>query len=158
MKHLKLFEEFETDSPELINSIKEYLLNEYPSSWWENEFSNRVNDYVDEDDYVGDGDIDDPDSWEYEGPEEAYQNLCSGGAIEYDIIEEIREDIIKNFHITNEEYFEKGIDDIVEEHMCNMIDWYDHGIFGESKGKGFFNHLDTSHWDNLPTEINGIKL
>ena len=161
MKHLRIYEEFENDSPELINTIREYLLNEYPGSWWDEEFSNRVSDYVDEDEYVGDGDPDDDSTWEYSGAEEAYQNLCNGGAIEYDLIEEIREDICKKFHLTDEEYFKKGIDNIVEDHMCNMIEWYDSMIFGKDKGsiadKFFGKKLDTSAWD-ITDDGNGIKL
>ena len=167
MKHLKIYEEFENEN-ELNNSIKEYLLNEYPSDWWENEFQNRVYDYCSEEEWVGeDGDPDDESTWDYSGPEEAYQNFCNGGAIEYDLMEEIREDILNKFHMTDEEYFTKGTNKIVEDHMCNMIDWYDHGLFGPSKVDNFgfkqstYDNL-TKGWDvdtkNLPSEYNGIKL
>ena len=120
--------------PELIESIRAYLLNEYPSDWWNNEFRDRVNDYITEDDIVGYGDSDDPETWDYEDEEDAYRNLATGGAIEYDIIGEIGKDIINKFNLKDyDEYFNLRIDDIVEEHMCNMIDWYDHFIFGKDK-------------------------
>jgi hypothetical protein len=158
MKHLRIFEEFENENLDLQTSVREHLINEYPGDWWNNEFSNRVYDYVDEDEYVGDGDPDDESTWEYSGPEEAYQNLCNGGAVEYDLIEDIRKDICEKFHLTNDEYFKKGIDDIVVDHMCNVCDWWDHMIFGISKDKGrnpFDNQLDTS---NLPKLDNDIEL
>lgn len=133
MKHLKLYEEFE-NRPELIESIREYLLNEYPSDWWDSEFSNRVYDYCSEDEWIGeDGDPDDESTWEYSGPEEAYQNYCNGGAIEYDLIEEIADDIKEKFHLDDKEFEKHNIYDLIEEHMCNMVDWYDTMIFGKNK-------------------------
>lgn len=149
---MKNFDQFINENFDVINNdlkteIKEYILVEYPSDWWNNEYNSRVYEYVDEDDCIGDGDPDDESTWEYESREEAYKNLCTGGAIEYDLLEEIRKDIINHFHLTDEEYNRNKIDDIVENHMCNMIDWYDKFIFGEQKHKSFFNKIDTSRWD-----------
>jgi hypothetical protein len=159
-------EDFEEQDNELINSIREYLIVTYPSDWWNSEFQERVYDYVDMEEYVGDGDEDDDSTWEYEGPEDAYQNLCSGGAIEYDIIDEIRTDIKEKFHLNDEEYRKNDIGDIIENHMVNMIDWYDKLIFGESKNSatdpfGMRSNMNDmmSHWDikydtkNLPDSI-----
>lgn len=161
MKYLKIYEDFENDN-ELINSIKEYLLNEFPSDWWNEEFSNRVYDYCDEEEWVGeDGDPDDDSTWEYSGPEEAYQNLCNGGAIEYDLLEEIAKDIKDKFHLNNEEFDKNKIYKIIEDHMCNMIDWYDSLIFGKSETNvnPFFGKIiNTSHWDDLPNKHQGINL
>ena len=154
---------FDVLNNDLLTEIKEFLLTEYPSSWWAEELSNRVSDYISEDEYVGDGDIDDEDTWEYDGPEDAYQNLCSGGAIEYDLLTEIREDIRNKFHITDEEYDRMGIDKIAESHMCKMCSWYDHMIFGDNtKDPNDILGIDTGYkklmndlndFKNLPTEI-----
>jgi len=162
MKHLRIYEEFENDSPELINTIKEYLLSEYPSDWWDSEFQNRVYDYCSEDEWVGDGDPDDDSTWEYSGPEEAYTQFCNGGAIEYDLIEEIAKDIKEKFHLEDKEFDKNNIYDLIEDHMCNMIDWYDSLIFGKKRyAKNPFDILKTDHLlknKDLPTEYNGIKL
>lgn len=160
MKNLKTFEKFDVINNDLKQSIKEYLLTEYPSDWWNNEFQSRLSDYIDDDDLIGYGEADDESTWDYETPEEAYENLCSGGAIEYDCITDIRKDIRNKFHLTDEEYDRNKIDDIVESHMCNMIDWYDHTIFGDKNDDNFLGtknlmkHL-TKKWDidDLPTEI-----
>lgn len=156
-------EKFDVINNDLKSEIKEYLLTEYPSDWWQNEFMINLDNYITEDDIVGNGDSDDESTWDYESSEEAYTNLCTGGAIEYDCLNDIRTDIRKKFHLSDEEYDRNKIGDIVETHMCNMIDWYDHSIFGE-KGGDFLGMRDNinkmmSRWDSnpdfdeLPTEI-----
>ena len=52
-------ENFDVINNDLKTEIKEYLLVEYPSDWWNNEFISRLDDYISEDDYVGNGDPDD---------------------------------------------------------------------------------------------------
>ena len=156
-------EGIEDQDNELISSIREYLIAEYPSDWWNREFAERVYDYIDTDDYVGDGDQDDESTWEYQGPEEAYQNLCTGGAIEYDLMDEIRTDIKEKFHLTDEEYDKNDIGDIVENHMVNMIDWYDSLLFGESRNSatdpfGIKGNMKNLMSKNLPNSIGDIKL
>jgi len=136
---MKNFEEFINEKFDVINNnlhseIKEYLLTNYPSNWWNEQLSDNVSNYISEEDYIGeDGDPEDESTWEYESPEEAYQNLSTGGAIEYDLLDEIREDVRKKFHLTDQEYND-GIDNIVEEHMCKVCDWYDKMLFGENSG------------------------
>ena len=130
MKNFKdFFEKFDIINNDLKSSIKDYLLTNYRSDWWNNEFSTRVYDYVTDDELIGSGDPEDESTWEYESHEEAYQNYAMGGAIEYDLLDIIRQDIINHFHITNEEYNKNNISDIVIEHMKNMIDWYDSLVF-----------------------------
>ena len=68
------------------------------------------------------------------------------------------EDIISV--VENSYDIKKKIDDIVESHMSNMINWYDHSIFGEKSNDNFLGtrnlmkHL-SDKWDidDLPTEI-----
>ena len=52
MKNLKTFEKFDVINNDLKQSIKEYLLTEYPSDWWNNEFQSRLSDYIDDDEEV----------------------------------------------------------------------------------------------------------
>ena len=85
---------------------------------------------------------------------------CSGSSLD-----EIAKDIQKKFHITQDEYYDNEIDDIVETHMCNMCDWYDHMLFGEGSDDPFGMRNDImSRWDkfdfnNLPNETDdGIKI
>lgn len=164
LKKIKLNENLER--PELIQSIREYLLTEYPSNWWNNEFYNRVYDYISHDDIVGNGDEDDQKTWDYEDEEDAYRNLSTGGAIEYDIIDEIGKNIIKKFNLKDyDEYFNLGIGDLVEEYMCNMIDWYDHFLFGKDKRDpsdlfGFRKKYQDlmNRWDNINDDGQGNKL
>ena len=160
MKNFEEFlnEKFDEVNLDLHSQIREYLLTNYPSDWWNNELTDRVYDYITDEDYIGDGDEDDESTWEYSSPEEAYQNLCTGGAIEYDLLGEIREDIKKKFSLTDQDYNDgiDGIDDIVEDHMCKVCDWYDKMLFGENAGdflgmnKGV-NDLMASmgKWDNI---------
>ena len=124
MKNFKEFlnEKFDEINLDLHSQIREYLLTNYPSDWWNEQLTNNVYNYIDEDDYIGDGEPDDESTWTYESPEEAYQDLSTGGAIEYDLLNEIREDIKKKFHLTDQDYND-GIDDIVEDHMCKVCDW-----------------------------------
>ena len=158
---------FDIINNDLITDVREYLLNECPSEWWENEFQNRLSDYVSEDDRIGEGDSDDESTWDYDSDEDAYRNLCTGGAIEYDLFTEIRNMVKNKFHISDEEYDRNKMDDIVEEHMCNMCDWYDHMLFGKDSNEpddflGMKKGIDDmmSRWDDKYPEDdgNGVKL
>lgn len=165
---MKKFKEFLSEKFDIINNdlkheIKEYLLTNYSEDWWNEQFQENLPNYISDEDYIGDGDEEDESTWEYESPEEAYRNLCTGGAIEYDLLGEISKDIQKKFHITSDDYYHNDIDDIVEDHMCKMVDWYDKFLFGENSDDIFgmkkgMNDL-MSRWDNLPDETDdGIKL
>ena len=142
---------FDVINNDLLTEIKEFILTEYPSSWWQTQLIDNLDNYISEDDVVGNGDIDDESTWDYESAEDAYTNLCTGGAIEYDLLTEIRKDIRNKFHLTDEEYSRNKIDDIVIDHMCKMCDWYDHMIFGENAGDFLGNRKAIndmmSHWD-----------
>jgi hypothetical protein len=74
------------DSKEIID----YLKKEYTESWMYSYKADAVYDYVDEAeaDIYGDGDY-----------EEAYDNLCTGDAIEHDIMTMMEEDIKKKFEV-----------------------------------------------------------
>jgi hypothetical protein len=68
MKHLKLFENFDSVTEE---QIENYLKEHFNSDWFDRELSDRVYEYIGEEeaeDYDGDY-------------EEAYKNLATGGAV-----------------------------------------------------------------------------
>jgi len=162
MRYLRNFEDYQEpeENLELKQQIREYLLTNYPSDWWNNEFVNRVYDYIDEDDLIGYGTEENPD---YKDEENAYRHLSTGGAIEYDLLDEIGKDIQKHFNISEKDYFDRDFDEVVEEHMTNMIDWYDKFVFGPNKhdpfgfNKGVENLMKS--FDNLPNETDdGVKI
>jgi len=140
-------EKFDETNLDLHSEIREYLLTNYPEDWWNEELTNNVDNYITQDELVGSGDEDDESTWEYESMEDAYQTLCTGGAIEYDLLDEIRNDVKKKFHLTDQDYND-GIDDIVEDHMCKVCDWYDKILFGEN-AKGISTHDDNYNVDSL---------
>jgi hypothetical protein len=74
MKHLRKFNEDNS----LLEQIEAYLKQEYTSEWFDSELHNKVYEYISEEeaeDYDNDY-------------EEAYKNLSTGAAIEYDLLEE----------------------------------------------------------------------
>ena len=113
-----------------------YLNDTYTSEWFDMELSNRVNDYISEEeaeDYDGDY-------------EEAYKNLATGGAIEYDLLEEISRDVVKRFNI--EDYYNSEYSDLVTDHLMDKCEWYDRFVF-KKKGSSndFFGNIDYKDWD-----------
>jgi hypothetical protein len=76
---IKEFNQFITKS-----EIIKYLEENFSEEWFNFQLSERCYDYLDEDDTEPyDGDY-----------EETYQNLCMGGAIEYDLLGEIEKDVM----------------------------------------------------------------
>jgi len=145
MRHLKKFNESAVDNDEILN----YLKSTYTSEWFDQELSSRVNDY-----------ITDEDAEEYDGDlEEAYKNLATGGAIEYDLLDEIAKDIQSKFNITSDDYY-KGISDLVNDYLIDTCTWYDRFVFKKSTEKyqsmsdRLFgkSSIDISKWGNPTTE------
>lgn len=162
MKYVKLFENFSENVDELKQQIQEYLNQEFTEDWFENQFHNRVNDYID-DDLVGSGDPDDESTWDYKTAEEAYQNICTGDAVEYDLIEVMREDICKKFDMSNDDFFYKyNIDDIARQHIKDKAHWCD-PFFGQSASSFFSKGVDDlmkrmDSYNDLTDDGSGIKL
>lgn len=121
MKYLKKFEEQNNLNKEILN----YITEKYPLDWWNDEFDNRVSDYVSEDELVGSGSEDEP---EFESAYDAYTNLCMGGAIEYDLLDLIGSDIIQHFGINSDEYYDK-YSDITKNYMLDTVNWCDPLVF-----------------------------
>lgn len=83
----------EDTEPEIDEELKikiiEYTEENFTEDWFNSEFSERCPDYVDEDELE-----------EYDDNyEEAYKAYCNGGAIEYDLIGEIDEELQQKFDL-----------------------------------------------------------
>jgi hypothetical protein len=117
MKHLKLFENFENITEA---EVEKYLQENYPSNWFDSELVDRVHDYIGEDEaenYGGDY-------------EEAYKNLSTGGAVEYDLLEVMCEETSEHFSKDREEKIDKrNINDICHDHLIDTCSWYDKWVF-----------------------------
>lgn len=157
MKLKKFNEMNETDDNSIIEKIKEYITEEFPKDWWDNEFYNNLSNYVSEDEVIGDGDEENP---EYESEEDAYRNLCTGGAIEYDILDMIYKDVCQKFNLSNSDYFDKyKINKFVNDFMVNNIEWYDRIIFHESdyvSPEETYRKKLSSNWD-LEGNLDGFN-
>lgn len=116
-KKLKSMKEF-NDTKSDITELKLYLNSKFDSNYFNSEFGERVYDYVDEDD-----------TEEYDGNyEETYTNLCMGGAIEYDILDEITKECGNKFPSIDKDILNNTIND----HFIDNCDWYDPMIFHRS--------------------------
>lgn len=76
--------------------IEDYLKEHFTSQWFDSELSDRVFDYIgteEAEDYDGD-------------PVEAYKNLSTGGAVEYDLLEEMIQEVSQHFNIDREQEIE----------------------------------------------------
>jgi hypothetical protein len=147
-----------------LEDIQKYLIEHYPEEWWNNEFNERVYDYISDEDYIGEGDPDDELTWLYGSAQDAYQSFAMGGAIEYDLLDLIRQDIIEKFHLTDKEYDQYDIGDIVENYMVEVCDWCDRYLFGKDN---YLNVKERERDDlvndltkraNELSDIDGIKL
>ena len=124
MEHLQTFNENKKEYS-TKEEILEYLEKEYPESWWNEFLQDNVANYIDEDDIIDGG---------FEDEEDAYLNLATGGAIEYDALSEINDDLIEKFNIDSDDFYsdEYGYSDIVNDYMMDTIDWYDSFVFTRS--------------------------
>ena len=90
--------------------------------------------------------------------------MCNGGAIEYDLLEEIARDIQKKFNISKDEYYDK-YSGIINDYMMDTIEWYDRLVFNKSdqayqsmSDRFLGKKIDTSHWDSTTIDGKEIKL
>lgn len=131
MKYLKRFNESESLTEE---QVENYLKQNYTSDWFDSELNERVYDYIDSDeaeeyndDYV-----------------EAYKNLSTGGAVEYDLLDEMSSNTSKHFGIPQEQKIEtRSIMDIANDHLIDTCTWYDKFIFNRRSTepyKSFFGN------------------
>ncbi len=126
MKYLKRFNE----SEDLEAQIEEFLKTEFTSEWFDSELQERVYDYIDEEDAEDyDGDL-----------VEAYKNLSTGGAVEYDLISVITDEVCKKFGIKdNQKFGERDVNDIVHDHLMDYCTWKDQFVFNRRSTEPYKN-------------------
>lgn len=129
LKRYKIFENIFDDSSENDENkeqikneneenILKYLSENYPESWWNENFSDMVYDYVDEDM-----------AEEHEGDyEEAYKAYAMGGAIEYDLLDSIFRELESSDDF-NFEIEKDALRDLIIKHMKDTIEWFDRLVF-----------------------------
>jgi len=151
MRHLKLFENFNSITE---TEIENYLKEQFTSDWFDSELMERCHDYIGPDEAA---DFDD----DYE---EAYKSLCTGGAIEYDLLKDMAEDVCQHFNISDagSEIDKRDVRDICKDHLIDTCEWYDKSVFTKSSDppNSFFgkSYLDlTKNWDNAEKDL-GLKL
>ena len=120
MRHLKLFENFSITE----EKVEEWLNKNFDSNWFDSELADRVSDYVSEEE-----------AEDYDGDQiEAYKNLATGGAIEYDLLGEMTKTVCDELSIPEEYAYEQKIEkrtvsDICQDHMIDNCEWYDRYVF-----------------------------
>jgi hypothetical protein len=137
MKHLKLFENFDSVTEE---QIENYLKEHFTSDWFDRELSDRVHDYIAEEE-----------AEDYEGDyEEAYKNLSTGGAIEYDLLKEMADEACKHFKIDADTKIDKRtVRDICHDHLIDTCQWYDRFVFNRRSTEPYKSPFGTSYQDLL---------
>jgi hypothetical protein len=130
MKYLKKFNE----SSSQLEQIEAYLKDTYTSEWFDSELSNNVYNYIGEEeaeDYDGDY-------------EEAYKNLSTGGAIEYDLIAEITKDIEEKISINASDKLDdkRDLNDVVHDHLMDTCTWKDNFIFNRKSTEPYVSQFD----------------
>ena len=137
MKHLKLFENFDSVTEE---QIENYLKEHFTSNWFDRELSDRVHDYIGEEEAEN-----------YDGEyEKAYKNLAMGGAIEYDLLEVMTREVCANFEIDADTQIEKrDVRDICHDHLIDTCQWYDKYIFNRRSTEPYKSPFGHSYDDLL---------
>jgi hypothetical protein len=137
MKHLKLFENFESVTEE---QIENFLKEHFTSNWFDSELSERVHDYIDSDEAE---DYDD-------NYEEAYKNLSTGGAVEYDLLKDMADDICENFKIDADTKIDKRtVRDICHDHLMDTCTWYDKFVFNRRSTEPYKNSFFGNSYQDL---------
>jgi hypothetical protein len=126
MKYVKTFENFDNS-----NEIKKYLEDNYSEKWFNEQLDERAPDYADSD-WEEDG---------YESESDWYQNHACGGAIEYDLIDEINKDVQRTFGLTHDQ-----ANPYVSEIFNKNCHWRDTFVF-----------RDRSEKENLFDDYNDLK-
>jgi len=137
MKHLKLFENFDSVTEE---QIENYLKENFTSDWFDKELSERVYEYIPADEAE---DYDD-------NYEEAYKNLSTGAAVEYDLLKDMADDICENFKIDADTKIDKrSVRDICHDHLMDTCTWYDKYIFNRRSTEPYKNSFFGNSYQDL---------
>lgn len=142
MKYLKRFNESESSITE--EQIEQYFKENYTSEWFDNELNDRVYDYIDSEE-----------AEEHDGDYvEVYKNLSTGGAVEYDILDEISKEASKHFNTPIDQKIDKrSILDIAHDHLIDTCTWYDKFVFNRRSTEPYKNIFGSSY-DDLINNIN----
>lgn len=118
MKHLKRFNESTSSVTEI--QVEDYLKSNFTTEWFDSELSERVYDYISEEDAEDyDGDL-----------TEAYKNLSTGGAIEYDLLEVMSQEASNHFNLPmNQKIESRSVSDICHDHLMDTCTWFDKWVF-----------------------------
>ena len=137
MKHLKLFENFDSVTEE---QIENYLKEHFNSDWFDRELSDRVYEYIGEEE-----------AEDYDGNyEEAYKNLATGGAVEYDLLKVMSDEVCENFEIDADTKIDKrDVGDICHDHLIDTCQWYDKFVFNRRSTEPYKSPFGTSYQDLL---------
>ncbi len=148
MKYLKRFNE----SDNLESEIEEFLKKEFPTEWFDSELDERVYDYISTED-----------AEEYDDDMvEAYKNLCTGGAIEYDLCDVMTKDVCSKFGLEGDQKVgERSVMDITHDHLMDHCNWKDSFVFNRRSTEpykspfGFNNSFDdlTKRWNDGDIEL-----
>ena len=95
---------------DIIIKIQEHLDLTYTKDYFNMELGERVYDYIDSEDAK---DYDDD-------FEEAYKNLCTGNAIEHDLISEISDEVEEMFKVDENDLYDSKI---VLNHLLKNCEW-----------------------------------
>ena len=130
MKYLKLFENFSITEEQ----IQKWLNENCDTNWFDRQLEDRVDDYITEEE-----------AEDYDGDQvEAYKNLATGGAVEYDLLAEMNKMICDEFSIPNEYAYDKKIEprsvsDICHGHLIDNCSWYDKYVFNRRSTEPYKN-------------------
>ncbi|CAG7580952.1 MAG: hypothetical protein SLAVMIC_00612 [uncultured marine phage] len=131
MKTLKGFESFnegrldnlrkmqsDNNKEDELQKMKDYVVKTYTEDWFNTQLTDNVDNYIDEEE-----------AEEFDGDyEETYRNLCMGGAIEYEMLDDMTKELEKMFpNLTFDD-----ISDFVNDHMIDNCEWYDRLVFQRS--------------------------
>ena len=141
MKYIKRFNE----SDDLESQIEEFLKKEFPTEWFDSELQERVYDYIDTEeaeDY--DGDL-----------VEAYKNLSTGGAVEYDLCGVMSDEVCNKFGLKHDQKIGKrDITGIVHDHLMDHCTWKDNFVFNRRSTEPYKSPFSSSYdelmkkWDD----------
>ena len=143
MKKIQTFKLFlENNSSLTEKEVEDFVKNNYTSDWFDQELQERVYDYIsteEAEDYDGD-------------TVEAYKNLSTGGAVEYDLISVMSKEASEHFSYESEKKIDKRtISDICQDHLIDTCKWYDKFVFNRKSTepyKSMFNRMFPNDWDN----------
>lgn len=125
--------------------IENYLKEHFTSDWFDSELSERVHDYISADEAE---DYDD-------NYEEAYKNLSTGAAVEYDLLKDMSDDICENFKIDADTKIDKrSVRDICHDHLMDTCTWYDKYIFNRRSTEPYKNSFFGNSYQDLMRKWN----